>query len=494
MPTHEARKQRRIKPMASEPLSSQESSTTDEQQNQDGSVLKQQLLQDAAAKASAYVASERDGKVGPSLDDSPTLLADLRSKLAVSLDDPITPEVALELLHQAGVQGAVRSTGGRYFGFVNGGVQPVALASSMLAGAWDQNVALPVMSPVGSTIDEIAASWVIDVLQLPGSATASFCAGASVANFTAIVSARDHLLSIQGWDCSDDGLTGAPPLTIVASAEIHVSVLRALRLAGLGTSSVIMVPTDRYGRLDPAQMPLIDGPTLVLLQAGNVNTGHSDPFDEIIGSLDREQTWVHIDGAFGLWANASDERRRFVSGVEHADSWATDAHKWLNAPYDCGLVICADGSKLRRSMAMDASYVPSEGELRPLMNLGIQMSQGARAVPVWAVLATEGRTGVAAMVDRCCDAANRFASQLQDAGVTVLAPVVLNQVLVSFGEDAVTDRVVSNVQSDGRCWMGATTWQGQRAMRISVSDTSTTSADVDEAVKAILSAWNDSHL
>ncbi len=453
--------------------------------------LKQQLLLEAAGKAVSYIGDERTGPVAPRPATASELVNDLRSRLTTSLDKPMSPSDALELLHWAGLQGAVRSTGGRYFGFVNGGVKPAALASSILAGAWDQNVALPVMSPVGSVVDEVAASWMVELLGLPASATASFCAGASIANVTAIVAARDYLLELQGWDCPTDGLIGAPKVSVIASAEIHVSVLKALRLAGLGTSSVVMVPTDRYGRLDPDQMPAIDGPTLLLLQAGNVNTGHSDPFDRIIDQLNPDDTWVHVDGAFGLWANASADRRRFVAGVERADSWATDAHKWLNAPYDCGLVVCADGTRLRRSMQMDASYVPSDGELRPLMNLGIQMSQGARAVPVWAILATEGKSGIEAMIDRCCDAASRFASRLQDAGVTVVAPVVLNQVLVSFGSDAQTDEVVAKVQSSQKCWMGATTWQGKRAMRISISDTSTTDDDVDDAVETVLSAWSE---
>jgi len=385
----------------------------------------------------------------------------------------------------------MRSTGGRYFGFVNGGTTDEARAAAMLAGAWGQNTALPAMSPAASAIDAAAAEMMVDVLGLPATATAAFCGGATVANITAIVTARDALLDGAGWDVHEQGLIGAPPIRVVISEEAHISVHKALRVAGFGQQQVVVVPADAAGRLDATQLPAKDGPTLVLAQAGNVNTGHSDPFNAIVDELGGPDTWVHVDGAFGLWANAVPERRVHVAGVERADSWATDGHKWLNVPYDCGVVVCADGRHLRHSMRMEAAYVPDGGEARSLMNMGLQMSQAARGVPVWAVLASRGRSGVAELIEHSCQCAERFGASLVAAGAELLAPVVLNQALVAFGDDATTDRVVDLVQRGDTCWMGATTWQGRRAMRISVSDLSTTFDDVDRSVAAVLDAWQD---
>lgn len=445
------------------------------------------VLRGAVAAAIAYIETERTAPVGPPNPDAfdASLLA------SFSMDSPADPDAVVAALAAAGEAGAMRSTGGRYFGFVNGGVTPAALASSVLTSAWDQNAALAPMSPVSAAIDEVAARWIVDVLGLPEQSVASFCAGATVANLTGVIAARDALLARLGWDVQADGLFGAPPIDVITSAEAHVSALKAIRLAGLGASRVQEVPTDACGRLRPELMELSDRPALLVLQAGNVNTGHSDPFDEIIDRLDREKSWVHVDGAFGLWANAAPERRVHVKGVERADSWATDGHKWLNTPYDCGVFICSDSRALRSSMQMDASYVPTGAEERSLMNLGIQMSQAARAVPVWAVLATEGRAGVAAAIERCCALAEQAAARLTEASggsIEVLAPVVLNQALFAFGDDARTDAVIEAVQASGECWVGGTTWQGRRAMRFSVSDVSTTEDDIDRAIGAVLRA------
>jgi len=454
---------------------------------------KGELLALAAEAALRYVAGERTGRASPGAD----ALAGLDGFPTDALDHPIPAATAIELLDRLGGPAAVRTTGGRYFGFVNGGVDPAGLAASVVAGAWDQNLALPVMSPVGAHLDATAARWIVDLLGLPAGALASFCAGATVANLTAVVTARDTLLGRAGWDVRARGLAGAPPLAVVTSAEIHASVRKALAVAGLGLDTVTVVPADASGRLDAAAFTAAVGPdadpTLVIVQAGNVNTGHSDPFAAVADHLEtigvRQRCWIHVDGAFGLWAAAAPERRHLVAGVERADSWATDAHKWLNAPYDCGVVAVADSATLRSAMSMDAAYVTGAGDERPLMNLGLQMSQAARAVPVWAILATWGRAGVADAVERCCRLADRFARRLADAGVEILAPVVLNQALASFGDDALTDAVIAAVQAEGTTWLGATTWQGRRAMRISVSDTSTTGADVDTAADAVLRAW-----
>ncbi|MEZ5410288.1 MAG: pyridoxal-dependent decarboxylase [Acidimicrobiales bacterium] len=463
---------------------------------------KSELLALAADVARRYVAGERAGRASPDA----AAVAALDGFPPDALDHPIPAAEAVALLDRLGGPAAMRTTGGRYFGFVNGGVDPAGLAASVVAGAWDQNLALPVMSPVGAHLDATAARWIVDLLGLPAGALASFCAGATVANLTAVVTARDTLLGRAGWDVRSRGLAGAPPLAVVTSAEIHASVGKALAVAGLGLDTVTAVPTDASGRLDPAAFAAVvgpdAGPTLVIVQAGNVNTGHSDPFAAVADHLEstgvRNRCWIHVDGAFGLWAAAAPARRHLVAGVDRADSWATDAHKWLNAPYDCGVVAVADPGTLRAAMSMDAAYVSGAGDDRPLMNLGIQMSQAARAVPVWAILATWGRAGVAEAVERCCGLADRFARRLADAGVEILAPVVLNQALAAFPGaestdagtcDETTDAVIAAVQADGAAWLGATTWQGRRAMRISVSDTSTTGADVDTAADAVLRAW-----
>lgn len=443
------------------------------------------LFNAAASAAAQYVATERTTPVAP----PPEAVDALDAFRAVSLDEPMAPADAIEMLHRLGSPAAMRSTGGRYFGFVNGGALPAALAASVIASAWDQNVALPVMSPVGAVLDEVASRLVIDVLDLPTASTAAFCAGATVANLTAVITARDALLARVGWDCGSRGLGGAPQIDVIASEEVHISALKTLRLAGLGTDSVHFVPTDDCGRMRADALPETSGPTLVLMQAGNVNTGHSDPFTDVIGQLDRERSWIHVDGAFGLWAHAAPERRATVSGVDLADSWATDAHKWLNVPYDCGVVICADAAHLENAMRMSAAYVETDATRSP-MHLGIQMSQAARAVPVWAALATLGRAGVAAMVERCCLAAEQFAARMVSARATVLSPVAINQVLVAFGDDETTDAVVNGVQRGGVAWMGATTWHGRRAMRVSVSDATTTPDDIEIAADAVLDTWH----
>ncbi len=456
--------------------------------NESNSAAKLELLELGHRAARRFIEAERNTEVMP----SPKAIADLDAFDHVGLDDPWPSAEVIKLLGSVGSAAAMGQNSGRYFGFVNGGVAPVALAAAALSTAWDQNLALPVMSPAGSRIDAAAARMIVDVLGLPSQAVATFCGGATIANLTAVITARDTLIERTGWDVHRQGLSGAPPISVIASAEAHISVLKVLRLAGIGSDAVTVVPTDDCGRLVAAELPELSpqsGPTLVLLQAGNVNTGHSDPFDAIHDHLEASgapNTWVHVDGAFGLWANATPERRQHVAGVERADSWATDGHKWLNSPYDAGVVICADPARLHRSMASTAAYLPIEDGERSLMNLGLQMSQAARAVPIWAILASEGRDGVARAVEGCCRVAEHFADRLAAAGAEVLAPVVLNQVLVSFGDGATTDGVVEAVQRDGTCWMGATEWQGRRAMRISVSDISTTIADADASIDAVL--------
>ncbi|MEQ8841710.1 MAG: pyridoxal-dependent decarboxylase [Acidimicrobiales bacterium] len=445
---------------------------------------KQRLLAEAARRAGAYLDRDAEAPVFPSA-ESEAALDGLTDRLS---DDGSDAMDVLAQLDRLGSPATVRTNGGRYFGFVNGGSEPEALAANVLASVWDQNAALPVMSPVAARLDEIASRWIVEILGLPAAATGGFCAGAAVANLTCVVAARDALLMRDGWDVAERGLVGAPPLQIVASEEIHIAVLKALRVAGLGTGSVTFVPTDDEGRVRADALPPLGPRALVLLQAGNVNTGHSDPFPAAADATSAAGGWLHIDGAFGLWAAASPTRRRLVAGAERADSWAVDAHKWLNVPYDSALAVCARGEDLRRSMAMNAAYLPADAA-RASMHLGLQMSQRARAVDTWAVLATKGRRGVAEMIDHTCELAARMADALRAEGVQLLAEPVLNQVLVAFRDDATTLATIAAVQDGRRAWVGGTVWKGRQAMRISCSDTMATTVDVDDAVDAILRAW-----
>jgi glutamate/tyrosine decarboxylase-like PLP-dependent enzyme len=444
------------------------------------------LILDAAARASRYAATLRDRPVAAPAG----AVAGLSGFARELQDEPIGAAQVLAELDRLGSPATMGATSGRYFGFVTGGTDPAARAAAILAGAWDQNVALPVMSPTAAHLDELAASWVVDLLGLPATAVASFCAGASIANLTGILAGRDALLSRLGWDTGERGLAGAPPLRVITSAETHVSVLKALRAAGIGRDAVEFAPVDEAGRIITGSFPPADDHTLVLLQAGNVNTGHSDPFAELIPAARAAGAWVHVDGAFGLWLRAAPGRAHLVDGAALADSWATDAHKWLNAPYDAGIAICADGADLRRALAADAAYLPS-GDDRVLMNLGLQMSQRARGVETWALLRSQGRTGIANLVERCCDLAARFARLLAEQGAQILAPVVSNQALVAFGDDATTTAVIDAVQAEGTCWAGGTLWQGRRAMRISVSDQATTAAHIDRSAAAVLRCWRE---
>jgi glutamate/tyrosine decarboxylase-like PLP-dependent enzyme len=446
--------------------------------------LRSELIRDAAQRAVRYI----DGAAQRGIYPDPTAIDALARFPSALPAEPSDPRTVLALLDELGSPASVMQTNGRYFGFVNGGVDPAAAGAAVLAGAWDQNIALPVMSPVGAHLDALAARWAVQLLGLPATALATFCSGASVANLTCILVARDALLARRGWSVDEQGLTGAPPLRVVTSGEIHISVTKALRAAGIGRAAVMRIPTDAYGRARVDACPPVDASTLVLLQAGNVNTGHSDPFDELIPRLRDAGAWVHVDGAFGLWAAASPSQRHLVAGVELADSWATDAHKWLNAPYDAGLAIIRDAADLRRAMAFDAAYLQTQDD-RPLAHLGLQMSQRARGIETWAIIAAHGRAGIAALIDQACVHARQMSELLAAAGVTVLVPTALNQVLVRFGDDATTDAVIQAVQADRTCWVGGTTWQGKRAMRISVCDHATTTRDIEVSADAIVRCW-----
>lgn len=439
------------------------------------------LIHDVAERAARYLARIPDEPVFP----TQTALEGL-SRLPSNLQDPpIDPKRILAELDEYGSPATVKSAGGRYFGFVTGGSLPASLAANMLASAWDQNAGLEVASPIGAALEKICQEWLIDLFGLPNTSAVGFVTGATMANFTGLAAGRHVLLSREGWDVEADGLFSAPPINVIVGEEVHVSVLKALSLLGLGRGRAIRVPADGQGRMIATQMPAIEGPTIVCLQAGNVNTGSFDPIVEVADQLEEKNTWLHVDGAFGLWAAASPSRRHLVEGVSRADSIATDAHKWLNVPYDSGLVFVRDKEHLNAAMAASAAYL-LEGDIRDPHLYVPEISRRARGVEIWAALRSLGRKGLADLVDRCCDHAGRFAAAFEQAGCEVLNEVVLNQVLVSFGSPEVTRQVIQRVQGEGTCWCGGTEWQGKAAMRVSVSSWATTDDDVELSIEAIL--------
>ncbi len=387
-------------------------------------------------------------------------------------------------LDALGSPATVASTGGRYFGFVTGGALPATLAANMLAGAWDQNAGLELGSPVNAHLEKVCRGWLVALLGLPEQMEVGFATGATMANFTGLAAARHAVLHAHGWDVEAQGLFGAPPITVIVGKEVHVSVLKALGMLGLGRQRVVQVPVDSQGRMIATQLPPIEGPTIVCAQAGNVNTGAFDPLGQIAARL-RGGAWLHVDGAFGLWAAAAPSKRSLAAGIDLADSLATDAHKWLNVPYDSGLVFVRDRRALNSAMSASAAYL-IEGETRDPHLFVPEMSRRARAVEVWAALRALGQRGLAELIERNCGHAARFASELRKAGHQILNDVALNQVLVSFGAPDITRRVIAAIQQDGTCWCGGTSWQGNIAMRISVSSWATTDADVAQSIDAIL--------
>lgn len=442
------------------------------------------LYEEAARRAQRYLQELERRRVFPSPDE----LAGLTAFDEPLPEDPGDPLETLALLDESGSPATVTSPGGRYFGFVFGGSLPAALAANWLAGAWDQNAAMEAASPVAAKLERVALGWLLDVLGLPADCGGGFVSGATMANFSGLAAARHALLSAQGWDVEAQGLFGAPPITVVVGEEVHVSLLKALSMLGLGRERVLRVPVDGQGRMRADALPPLNESTIVCIQAGNVNTGSFDPAAEICRRAHAAGAWVHVDGAFGLWAAAAPQRAHLTAGVPGADSWATDAHKWLNVPYDCGLVFCRRPEDLRAALTHSpAAYLVTEGRRDP-MEYTPEMSRRARGIEVWAALRSLGRTGLAAMVERCCQHAARFAQGLQAAGYTVLNDVVLNQVLVSFGSLEKTQQVIRALQDEGTCWCGGTVWQGHTAMRISVSSWATTTEDVDRCLKAMLRA------
>jgi glutamate/tyrosine decarboxylase-like PLP-dependent enzyme len=439
------------------------------------------VLTVASDKARRYVRDVAERRVGPS-ESAVTALAELNESFPLSPSEPSDVIARLDLIGSAAT---VATTGGRYFGFVNGGMVPAALAANWLAAAWNQNAALRVMSPIAAELEEVVLRWVCEALGLPAECEGGLVTCATMANFTALVTARHALLGRAGWDVTADGMFGAPPIEVVAGAEVHASILKALSLAGFGRKRVTFVEADGQGRMRADKLPRLSDRTIVCIQAGNVNTGAFDPAEEICKAAKEQGAWVHVDGAFGLWARISRKYEHLTRGFDQADSWATDAHKWPNVGYDSGLAIVRDGAALRASMGITAAYL-EPGSRREPMHHTPEASRRARGVELWAAMKSLGRSGLSALIERTCAHAQQFAQRLRDGGFEVLNDVVINQVLVSFGRREVTREVIRRVQEDGTCWCGGTVWQGKTAMRISVSSWATTETDVERSLEAII--------
>lgn len=448
------------------------------------------LLQRAASAAADHRAAVSSGPVAPPVD-----LDALRSGFGGPLGDaPKPPDVVLDQLLRAAGPGLVGSVGPRFFGFVTGGSLDAATAADMLATGWDQCAFNETLSPAAAMAEEVAGGWLKDLLSIPATASVGFVTGGQQANTVGLAAGRHHILAEEGWDVERDGLAGGPTVRVVASAERHATIDRSLRLLGFGDGNLELVAVDDNGAMEATELEDVlaagpSGPTIVCLQAGNVNTGACDDLRGGITVAHDHGAWVHVDGAFGLWAAANPATAGLVAGVEDADSWACDGHKWLNVPYDSGYAFCSRPAVHASAVSYTAAYLTgSEGDnaSRAGADFTLESSRRARGFATWAALLQLGRDGVADLVERCCELARRFAAGLAQGGASIANDVVLNQVLVSFGDDARIDQIAEAVQREGTAWLGATTWQGRRLLRISVSNWMTTEEDVDRTVEVIL--------
>lgn len=445
-----------------------------------------EALRLASKRAQKYATAVRSRRVAPSGAEIQAL-----SRLHESFPEgPCDPREVITLLDEIGSPAAVASTGGRYFGFVIGGVLPAAAGASWLASVWDQNVSLRAMSPIAAELEDVLQPWICEALRLPEGSEIGLVTCATAANFTSMIAARHAVLARAGWNVEENGLFGAPPISVVVGAEVHASMLKALTMAGFGKKRLQIVDADSQGRLMAHKLPKLSPNTIVCIQAGNVNSGSFDPATEVCARAKDAGAWVHVDGAFGLWAAASPKYRHLLQGFEQADSWATDAHKWPNVNYDCGIVAVRDAHALRAAMTMSAAYLQAGARREPMYQTP-DASRRARGVELWAALKSLGRSGLAELIDRTCRHAQQFASELRRAGFAVLNDVVINQVLVSFGSSEVTREVIRRIQEEGTCWCGGTVWQGKTAMRISVSSWATTEADVEQSLAAMIRIAND---
>ena len=449
-----------------------------------------ELLASAGRTAAIFRAGLAEQRVAPDID-----MAALRTALGGPLPTaPVAPEQVIAELVAAAEPGLMATAGPRFFGFVVGGSLPAATAADVLAAGWDQCAFNAVLSPAAAVAEEIAGTWLKHLLGLPASASVGFVGGGQEANTVGLACGRHAVLADVGWDVETAGLQGAPKVRIIASVERHATVDRSLRLLGFGSDAVEPVAARPDGAIDVGDLARVlasrpSAPTVVCLQVGNVNTGACDDLRSAVSVARGHGAWVHVDGAIGLWARASRRLDELTAGLERADSWSTDGHKWLNVPYDCGIVFCADSAAHRASMSISADYLSiSDDDTRDALDWNPELSRRARSVPVYAALRSLGSDGVAELVDRSCALARRFADGLRGTpGVEVLNDVVLNQVMVRFGDDdAVTDEVIRRVQEDGTCWVGGSAWRGERVMRISVVNWSTDASDVDASLAAIL--------
>ena len=441
------------------------------------------LLEQAKEYAFDYLDGVSNRRVSPDGD----ALAGLAAFDEPMPEQPQKPEEILSQLQTCGAPATSAQGGGRYFGFVNGGITPVGMAARWMADAWDQNSALYVMSPISSKLEELCERWLVDLLGLPEGTAAGFVSGSSTAIVCALAAARNELLARQGWNVPEQGLWGAPPIRVVLGEQAHSSVYKALALLGMGKSMVTLAPVDEQGRIRPDRLPEIDRNTLLILQAGNVNSGSFDPLDALCARANACGAWVHIDGAFGLWAAASEHTRPLVRGVECADSWSTDAHKTLNAPYDSGIVFVRNRDALVRAMQASGSYL-LYSEQRDGMLYTPEMSRRARSIELWATLKGFGKSGVAALVDTLCDNARAFSKQLLESGFRVLNDVVFNQVLVACDTPEETKATLARLQLDGVCWCGGAVWKQEPVIRVSVCSWRTTKEDIDACVAAFVAA------
>jgi glutamate/tyrosine decarboxylase-like PLP-dependent enzyme len=442
------------------------------------------LLADAALRGARYLEELAARPVYP----RPDAIGRLRAALQAPLPDrPSSPEEVLKFIDEQGSQATVASAGGRYFGFVTGGALPAAVAAHQLATSWDQNAVTFTCSPAGTLFEQAALRWLCQALMLPESTDGTLTTGATMASFACLAAARHEVLHQAGWDVEGRGLIGAPPIQLVASEEVHGTVLKVLGMLGLGRDALVRVATDSQGRMIAAGMPTLRAPAIVIVQGGNVNSGSFDPAAEIIPRAHAAGAWVHVDGAFGLWARGSPKRAALAAGFEDADSWATDAHKWLNVPYDCGIALVRREGLLRAALSASGSYLML-GEHRDGIDVSPDSSRRARGVDVWAALRQLGRAGIAELVERNCEQAAWLAAGLRKAGIEVLNEVVLNQVVVAFGSDERTKEVISSIQKAGEIWCGGTRWKGREAMRVSISSWATTQRDMEIALQAIVAA------
>ena len=448
--------------------------------------LDEHLLPLTADAANRYLKDIRSRRVSA----DPAAVQSLRQHLQGDIPDKgQSPVKTLEFLEQYGSPATVASAGGRYFGFVTGGSVPAALAANWLAGAWDQNGFSSVSSPALAAFEDAALRWLKNILGLPGEAGGALVTGATMANFTCLAAARHKALQNVGWDVENDGLAGSPGITIVVGEEVHATVYKVLAMLGLGRNNVIRLPVNEQGAIVPGNLPDLEGPAIVCLQAGNVNSGAFDPAAELISWAKSHGAWIHVDGAFGLWAAASPRLSHLATPFSDADSWATDAHKWLNVPYDNGVAVVQDADALHQAMAINAAYLPP-GATRDAIEYTPDSSRRARGVDIWAALNSLGRKGVSDMIEQNCDQALQMSKALEQAGVRILNEVVLNQVVAAFDNLETTEEVIRRVQEDGTCWCGGTTWRGQAAMRISFSSHATTQNDVEQSIDAVLTAYS----